>query len=379
MLPRWCIGVDRRGICLGEDLSGSISLLRAVVHECHRLLDLFPNPSAFFSQRKRRSRRRGSSSSSSSSEDTVASASSSRNIAIDRMNTCTHETADSGSDTYSNPSSCHHHHRHRHRHSYVVFLFPPTFVSLFFWHTLTQFVKTEVVIRPLPSMPYLVLHYSYLVTLSPKTPPSQFPASPLPLISIGAPHSTCSMLAITSRPTPTAPLSLAPITPTTGACRSPGAAHSSPSPTTSQNQRRAAVHTHLHRPPRRYPRHFSASHSARPSPQSPPCTHRASRTQPMLMNSSYSQQTSSRVVSFTCHIPPRARVSYLRLRRRYSLLQSVWTEQRSAVGGLRGRTQCSTRCIWRRTSMRGGRASSWRVDAARSLWVVHARTSSRTH
>jgi hypothetical protein len=101
----------------GEDLSGAISLLRAVVHECHRLLDLFPNPSAFFSQRTRRSRRRGSSSSNSGSDDAVVSASSSRNIVIDRMHTCRNETADSGSDTYSNPSSCHHHHRHRHRHS----------------------------------------------------------------------------------------------------------------------------------------------------------------------------------------------------------------------------------------------------------------------
>jgi hypothetical protein len=109
MLPCWFIGVDRR--VLGEDLSGSITLLRAVVHECHSLLDRFPNPSAFFSQRKRSSSRRGSSSSSSSSEDPVGS-SRKKNITIDRMCTCSSETADSGSDSHS---SCHHHHRHRRR------------------------------------------------------------------------------------------------------------------------------------------------------------------------------------------------------------------------------------------------------------------------
>ena len=122
-------------LCLGEDWAGSITLLRAVVHECHRLLNLFPNPSTFFTQhRTRPSRRRGSSSSYSGSE--ASAPSSSRNIAIDRMCTCTNETVDSGSDSYSNPCHHHHHHRHRHRHSYVVFLFPP--------HVCFSFISTHV-------------------------------------------------------------------------------------------------------------------------------------------------------------------------------------------------------------------------------------------
>jgi hypothetical protein len=149
------------------------------------------------------------------------------------------------------------------------FSFPPTFVSLLYRHTLTDLsVKTEDMIRPLPSMPYLVLHYSYLVTLSPKTRPSPFPASPLPPISIGEPPSTCSMLAITSRPTLSVTVSPVPITPKTGAWPSPGVAPTSLSLTTSQNQRDALFpHFPLRRLPRRYPRHLSASHSARPSPQ----------------------------------------------------------------------------------------------------------------
>ncbi|KAH8989459.1 hypothetical protein EDB92DRAFT_870430 [Lactarius akahatsu] len=100
----------------GEDLSGSITLLRAVVHECHRLHNQFPDPSVFLAQTQTR-RRRGRSSS--SSEDAVASSSSSsRNLTIDRMYTCTNETVDSDSDSPSNPSSCRHHcHHHHHRHS----------------------------------------------------------------------------------------------------------------------------------------------------------------------------------------------------------------------------------------------------------------------
>ncbi|KAH9043993.1 hypothetical protein EDB84DRAFT_1266382 [Lactarius hengduanensis] len=90
-------------ICLGEDLSGSITLLRAVVHECHRLRNQFPDPSVFLAQTQT-SRSRGSSSS--SPEDAVASSSSSsRNLTIDRKYTCTNETVDSDSDSSSNPSS----------------------------------------------------------------------------------------------------------------------------------------------------------------------------------------------------------------------------------------------------------------------------------
>ncbi len=333
---------------------------------------------------------------------------SSSSSAIDRMHTCTNETIDSDSDFSSSPSSCHHHHHHRHhhRHSYVVFRFPTTFCFSFLSTRADRFVKIEVVIRPPPSMPYLVLHYSYLVTLSPKTPPSPFPASPLPLISIGEPPSTCSMLAITSPPTPPAPVSPTPITPTTGVWRSPGAAPSSPSHTTSQNQMGAAPILHHPRPPhpRRYRRPIiSASHSARPSPPSPPCAHQASRSPPMHphTNSSPSPRTSSRVVSFTCRIPrpaiythhprgrgvrrprprrvaSRARASSSRSRRRCSSSRSAWMAQRIAASGPRGPMPCSTRCTWRRTSTHGVPAWSRRVGAAGSPLAVPVRTSSRT-
>ncbi|KAI9440878.1 hypothetical protein H4582DRAFT_1811523, partial [Lactarius indigo] len=74
----------------GEDLSGSITLLRAVIHECHRLRHQFPDPSAFLAQTQTRSRR-GSSS-----------------LSFGRR--------DSDSDSSPSPSSCHHHRHHHHRH-----------------------------------------------------------------------------------------------------------------------------------------------------------------------------------------------------------------------------------------------------------------------